>query len=836
MVEQKTTKWAYFAIGSLTALGLILIFSFSFFSSVAHAAGGGTFAWTSPTEIKATQMDSTVNGGSKVDVTFTCHKTITASQYVCQDLGKKTGICPTDITITGDGGSGKLNYYASKSACDPGSIGEFTISIDNKSAAPTDVGGTGAVPAPVTTDASGTVIDPNANAGAAGADPQLECHIISLNPLNYFMCPLVKGLNATINGLDHAINDMLTVDQKKIFDTSCADTCNTARAYYEAWKTFRIFALSILFAGGLFMIISQALGFSFLDAYTIKKIVPRLLVAIIGIALSWQIMGFFVTLTNDLGYGVRQIIYYPFRNFPGSLQLGGGTELLLAIIGGAAIGAFTIVGLLSFVVTAAMAIAVAFLILVIRQLVVVVLILFAPIAIACYILPNTQSIWKLWYESFTKAMLMFPIIVAFLAVGRIFAVTAIGGSIATVSAASQLLGFVAYVAPYFLIPFAFKFAGGALATLSGSMNNRSRGGFDRLKKLRQGKVTKSLHDMGQGTRFNNRGLNALTSRATTASAGFGKRGRAAYSQKMDLASGEHAKTDGMKIQHNDDALRAATYGSASQARAEMKNDWRKADNSTYSDEEIDTSIAAVKASGGFGRARQVYAAQQLSATGTGYSEGAIDQVAKTIARVSHGNESQIASLAGNINSGTKSSGRHDLAPGYANLNRLSRQEAGIEAGVKDYGSAAEGAWNSGGLYQHANDKKANIDAAINHFTPLLSSTDGAQRQKAAVFFNEMRSMQPNASGDVKNSIQTALESNRTSLGALFQSGSPTELPNSPVGIADNSTGQQVVQKYDGTTGDYTRTITPPTGSVPESAKQRVERLSRTYERPDQNNL
>jgi hypothetical protein len=306
---------------------------------------------------------------------------------------------------------------------------------------------------------------------------------------------------------------------------------------------------------------------------------------------------------------------------------------------------------------------------------------------------------------------------------------------------------------------------------------------------------------------------------------------------MALAAGNHAKGAGMAIQHNDPALQAATYGSAIEAKANLQNDFRKSDGSFASDAEVDAAIGAVKASGGFGRARQVFAAQQLAATGTGYAEGGIDQVAKTIARVSHGNPETMASLVGNINSSTKSVGRHDLAPGYNDLLSLAEGESKGVAG--NYAKAAETAWNSGTLYQHANDKPQNIKAAINHFTPLLSSTDEAQRENAAVFFNEIRSIQPNASGDVKNHIQQALEDNRDSINALFDTtgttAGPLELPATPFRIADRPVGQQEVMVPDAS-GNYTRTVTPPTAIARETAKQRVERKSRTYERPDPNNI
>jgi hypothetical protein len=74
---------------------------------------------------------------------------------------------------------------------------------------------------------------------------------------------------------------------------------------------------------GLVVVIAQALGTELLDAYTLRKVLPRILIAAVGITLSWQLMEFFVTLTNDLGYGVRHLTSAPFGHLGGdSLNLG----------------------------------------------------------------------------------------------------------------------------------------------------------------------------------------------------------------------------------------------------------------------------------------------------------------------------------------------------------------------------------------------------------------------------------------------------------------------------------------------------------------------------------
>ncbi|HEX8182906.1 MAG TPA: hypothetical protein VF575_04880 [Candidatus Saccharimonadales bacterium] len=564
----------------------------------------------------------------------------------------------------------------------------------------------------------------DSTSGAAGAaDPSLDCDFKKRNPLTWLLCPTIQGMNAVIVTLDEGIVSLLSVDQEKIFSTE------DGKGYYGAWQTFRGIALAILVIAALAMVIAQALGFEVLDAYTIKKILPRLIFAIVGIALSWEIMKFFVILTNDLGVGIRQIIYLPFKNLDNSIQLDVAGQLIMNIIGGGAIAALGIVGLLSFVVTAAMAVAIAFLVLIVRQLIIIVLILFAPIAIACSILPNTQSVYKLWYESFTKALMMFPIIVAFLAVGKVFAVVAVGSDIGKADAISQLMAFAAYIMPYFLIPLTFKFAGGLMRTIGGSFNDRSRGGFDRLRKYRGNTMATRKQKASSGELYNNKTMNTLTARGSTRNLGFGRRGREAYDQKMAVSAGAFAKSEKAQgIMFKDDSLRAMTYGSAFEARNRMARDYG------MNSEDVEQSIAGVKASGGFGKARQVYAAKQLAATGTGYDDDT--QMYSTIARVSGGNKVLADSMWGEMRGTSERAGRNDLKTSYgmgsallsdiidSGNARASSNQIGIQYRERFEDMAVEAARGTDGM-SLARNKPSSI-------RNMMGRMNGAQARHASV--------------------------------------------------------------------------------------------------------
>ncbi|CAN5427466.1 hypothetical protein BH09PAT4_BH09PAT4_03320 [soil metagenome] len=342
---------------------------------------------------------------------------------------------------------------------------------------------------PTSVDGSGEDITIEATCGATD-DGFFKGLVFWANPLNWLICPLITGMSTLTRVLDSQIVGMLCINEQDVFgatSSTCGGASSTAATtsagYKSAWNVFRIISLGLLAIAALIMVLSQTSGFEIVDAYTIRKTLPRILIAGIGITLSWALLQWFVGLTNDLGVGVRGLIYSPFQSAVGDghVVLAGGGGAIGKLLANAyliSLGAF---GFLTLLATGALAVIIAFAVLTVRNMLIVILLISAPIAIAAYVLPNTQNIWKTWWSFFSKALMVFPIITAFIAIGHVFAALSVkqGGLF------NSLIGFAAYFAPYFLLPATFRFAGGALATIGGFANDRGRGAFDGLKNKRK---------------------------------------------------------------------------------------------------------------------------------------------------------------------------------------------------------------------------------------------------------------------------------------------------------------------------------------------------------------
>lgn len=637
-----------------------------------------------------------------------------------------------------------------------------------------------------------------------------------------WLCQLIVN-NVVVHQIDTSIQNALEVDVKNVFCTSnstdpvCANlgTGNNANYYKKAWASFRTIAIALLLIAGLVMVASQAFGFEFLDAYTVRKVLPRLFIAIIGIALSWYILAFFTQLINDLGHAIRTLIYSPFTGIHVSgntvsltnMTAGG---VLLTVGGGIALGAL---GIASLFITAFLALAIGLLVLAVRQVVIVMLVITAPVAIAAYILPNTERIWKLWKDSFLGAMLMFPIISAFIAAGHAFTIIAFSsvkpGS--TGSFIYLIMGFIAFFAPYFLLPATFRLATGALGSLAGMVNDRGRGMFDRLKGYRGNKMSENWQKTKGGSRFSNRnvlsrGASSLLGGAAAGPKGWmptasGRARRA--TNRIAYQSSVPETNNRFKAWANDDGvMRALATGSNSAADA-----WANEQGLSATDRARRLNAVAIAKQIGINQGTSTAAFNRLGQMGYGFDGNdqmsAHDEMLATANRLSGGNAAMARNLVDNFEYNSKGAGRFDLSRGGEDQN----------AAVHDQMWSR---WNNASLYQHANAKGASMQNFVQHFSSELALQGNdpetiQRRARAAQFFAEIKEMKPNTGGAVNEAINGALNDglNQENLQRTY-----TDVGNTNVQL--------------------TNTPLEPNQTAQDAGSLWVGRQARHYERPDPN--
>lgn len=310
----------------------------------------------------------------------------------------------------------------------------------------------------------------NLNSAAASGDKDAEAVCFdNAGPLGWILCPVITAISDTANQIYGWIEKNFLIVDVNIF--------NEDDAMYKAWSSFQNFANIAFVILFLIVIFSQLTGIG-LDNFGIKKILPRLIVTILLINLSWIICQLAVDISNILGVSLRTI----FGDLTSNLEVQG---YAASTAQNAASGGFTILGIgaaataiftspaliLTFLLTIlSCAISVIFLwfVLVARELGVIICIVLSPLAFAAYMLPNTQSLYRRWFSIFRGVLLVFPICGLMMGASY-FASALLGGS--EQDSAIRLAAMIIRVIPFFLIPTVLRGSLQAMGNLGATLNN-----------------------------------------------------------------------------------------------------------------------------------------------------------------------------------------------------------------------------------------------------------------------------------------------------------------------------------------------------------------------------
>lgn len=294
---------------------------------------------------------------------------------------------------------------------------------------------------------------------SAAEESEGEC---DAGAFTWLVCPLINQLAKQIESLTHgALAPLLQV--------SPLSQANTPEIY-RAWEGVRSLAnLAFIF---VFLFIAFANTASWqIDSYTVKRMLPRLVAATILVQISFFICAFIVDGGNVLGGGIRELIFG--FSQPAQAQT---TNLLINVplmtAGLVALGAFVwglsipiLLGLLIGVLAV-------FLTLGARLLLLAILIVASPLAFVAWVLPGTEGYFKRWWSAFTKLVLMYPIVVAILAIASRIGQLAPAGETANNGFAGlfvDILTPIVTIMAFAAIPLAFKWAGGLMTAMAGAM-------------------------------------------------------------------------------------------------------------------------------------------------------------------------------------------------------------------------------------------------------------------------------------------------------------------------------------------------------------------------------
>lgn len=309
--------------------------------------------------------------------------------------------------------------------------------------------------------------------------------------IGWIVCPVTNFLAGAMDWLFNILAGFLAVRPVQT---------DSETALYRAWSYMRNFA-NVAFVIAFLIIIYSQLSNIGLSNYSIKNMLPRLIVAAILVNISYWVCAIAIDASNILGYSIQDIFISMRNGLVGgegnswdvvswksiaSFILSGGAATAGLGIGAYAVLAGTVGGaiylLLPILVGVLMAVLVALLVLALRQALITVLVIISPLAFVAYLLPNTEKYFEKWRELGTTMLVMFPMF------SVIFGGSQLAG-IAIIQNADTInliiLGMAVQIAPVVVTPLLVRFSGSLLGRIAGMVNNPNKGIIDRTRKWSQ---------------------------------------------------------------------------------------------------------------------------------------------------------------------------------------------------------------------------------------------------------------------------------------------------------------------------------------------------------------
>lgn len=275
---------------------------------------------------------------------------------------------------------------------------------------PTDVASSGDKPVG---EMSKTECDASDSAVWSGDEESGECisstkDSCDLGALGWVICPSTQLIESMVNGIMQVITNQM--EFKALTGSS------TRTGMQSGWAAIRDIA-NIAFAIVFLIVIYSTATSTGLNNYSIKKIIPRLVIAAILVNISFWICAAMVDLSNIAGSSAKAFIdnnmvaqvnstadpnVNPIVNSVGSfvgLIIGGTITLVGGMVVGVLFWATAVVGLVVVLATLAF-----------RTFALVALIVISPLAFVAYLLPNTEKWFKKWLNEFTRMLLAYPAI------------------------------------------------------------------------------------------------------------------------------------------------------------------------------------------------------------------------------------------------------------------------------------------------------------------------------------------------------------------------------------------------------------------------------------------
>jgi hypothetical protein len=156
------------------------------------------------------------------------------------------------------------------------------------------------------------------------SDTTGSCESGFVHAFSWIVCPSLSLIDGIINAAYGQVENQLCFNTGPTSSTGgvvCDTTDSLGDGVKTSWNIFKNIASALLVIVMLVMVISQAVGGGPFDAYTVRKMLPKLVAAVIIMQLSYVLLRYAIDLSNDAGKAIGQLIMAPFGG-PENMNLG----------------------------------------------------------------------------------------------------------------------------------------------------------------------------------------------------------------------------------------------------------------------------------------------------------------------------------------------------------------------------------------------------------------------------------------------------------------------------------------------------------------------------------
>lgn len=292
----------------------------------------------------------------------------------------------------------------------------------------------------------------------------------------WILCPTVRTIGNLVDSFYEFIEQLLVVRPISTDEDS---------AITQVWRIARDLTNIAFIIFMIIVIYSQITGLG-INNYGIKRILPRLIIAVVLVNLSFIICSIAVDISNIIGSSITGYLYgiqtkvlantdlnyhldVLWSDFTQALTAGGAI-LGVAIAGFAGIKAI-FWGVVLALIGAVISLGIGLITIALRQGLIIMLVMISPLAFLAYLLPNTEKWFEKWKNLFFQMLFFYPMF------SFLFGASKLAGWAIIASAEANLfvvlIGMIVQVMPIFLSFSLFKMSGNVLGNINSALHRAS---------------------------------------------------------------------------------------------------------------------------------------------------------------------------------------------------------------------------------------------------------------------------------------------------------------------------------------------------------------------------